>query len=99
MLQLVNLQVQAYQAVVHLVKQTVNTNTTHTRNQSAIIINMAFRILQFNCNGLNKKLDEIINYMVSNEILIATIQGTSISKNSNLISRNNYSILRTMEVD
>ncbi|KAI5727897.1 hypothetical protein M8J77_008348 [Diaphorina citri] len=55
---------------------------------------ITFKILQYNCNGLRKKIDEIVNYMETNDILVAAIQETRLTVNSNLVSRDNYSILR-----
>jgi exonuclease III len=52
------------------------------------------KILQFNCNSLTRKIDEIIFYMNSNNINIAAIQETRLSAKSNLYRRGNYTIIR-----
>lgn len=43
----------------------------------------SLNILQFNCNSLKKKSDEIINYMIKFDISIAAIQETKLAPTSN----------------
>lgn len=51
-------------------------------------------MLQFNCNGLTGKVDEITHFMETNNILLGAIQESKLTKNSSLSSRGNFSIIR-----
>lgn len=51
-------------------------------------------ILQFNCNGIRRKIDEILNYMETHDISIAAIQETKLSPISNFGLKDGYSIVR-----
>lgn len=68
----------------------ISSQTLHVHN-----VNITdFKILQFNCNGLSQKLDEILQYIGSNNIFIAAVQETRLTERSNLSSRDNFTILR-----
>ena len=52
-------------------------------------------ILQFNCNGISGKCDEIIDFMIRHSIMIAAIQETKLSKKSKLPSNiGEFSVVR-----
>lgn len=51
------------------------------------------KILQFNCNGLRDKLQEILNFMEQHNIQIAALQETKLSSRSN-VSSPNHSLIR-----
>lgn len=51
---------------------------------SAIYALLSMKALQFRCNDLTNKIDEIFDYMRKKDILIATIQETKLSFNSRL---------------
>lgn len=51
------------------------------------------KILQYNCNGLRDKLQEILHFMDSNNILIAALQETKLTARSH-ISTPNHAIVR-----
>ena len=52
------------------------------------------KILQFNCNGIKGKFDEIRNYILKNEIKIAALQETKLNTKSKLSDIPNFTTLR-----
>ena len=82
--------------------KTTNSNTTpcntnfNNSNVSSQTTTMSssLNILQFNCNGLTRKIDEIIHFMTKNEIQIAAIQETKLSTSSKLLKRGEFTIIR-----
>lgn len=54
----------------------------------------SLRLLQFNCNGLSPKLDEIVDYMVRHYIVLAAIQETKFTARSTITSKGSFNIIR-----
>ena len=54
----------------------------------------AFKILQYNINGLSGKIDELLHYMDKNNIKIAAIQETKLTDKSKPIKTPNYTMIR-----
>lgn len=66
-------------------------NKTHHNNDKTT----HFKILQFNCRGIQNKIDEILVYMKKNGISIAAIQETKLTSKSNFSSsQGDYIIIR-----
>lgn len=60
----------------------------------------SFKVLQFNCNGIIGKIDEILKFMNDNEIKLAAIQETKLNEKSQFPSiKSGYTILRKDRVD
>lgn len=66
-----------------------NPVTPHVQLQPA-----AIRIMQFNCNSIGNKIDEIFRYMENKDILLAAIQETKLTTRSKLTSNGRFSIAR-----
>ena len=65
-----------------------------TRGPPPPAVFTALSILQFNCNGIHRKIAEITHFLSSNRILIAAIQETLLHANSSLSVHSEYVILR-----
>lgn len=52
------------------------------------------KILQFNCNGITNKIDEIVKFMEDNDILLAAIQETKLTHRSKLTNIGQFSLVR-----
>lgn len=73
----------------------VNTTNLVTNQRATLPVEpAALRILQFNCDGINNKIDEIVKYMTDNDILLAAIQETKLSSRSKLTNNGPFSIVR-----
>ena len=53
-----------------------------------------FKLLQFNCNGLRNKIDEIIKWMIEKNIKIAAFQETKLNNNIQLNDLGNFTLIR-----
>ena len=53
-----------------------------------------FQILQFNCNGLSRKITEITDFMERKNIKIAAIQESKLSSRNKLTCSSNYTLIR-----
>ena len=54
----------------------------------------SLKILQFNCNGIRNKLDEIIQFLIANNIKIAALQETKLKPDHKLPDIPNFSVVR-----
>ena len=52
------------------------------------------RVLQYNINGINNKIDELLDYMEKRKILIGVLQETKLTSKSKLKKTNNYTLIR-----
>ncbi|XP_054088729.1 uncharacterized protein LOC128922414 [Zeugodacus cucurbitae] len=52
------------------------------------------RLLQFNCNGLQSKIEEIVDFMSREGISIAAVQETKLNSHSDLLSCAGFNVLR-----
>ena len=56
--------------------------------------NNGFKILQWNCNGLSRKVTEVTDYMDKKGILLAALQETKLSSRNPLTCSASYTVLR-----
>ncbi|XP_053969088.1 uncharacterized protein LOC128870451 isoform X3 [Anastrepha ludens] len=59
-----------------------------------LTLSRSFKLLQFNCNGLTSKVDEIVNFMSRHCIKIVAVQETKLHARSSLITRDGYNVHR-----
>ena len=62
--------------------------------QASAPTDSAMRILQFNCNGLRGKLDEITHYMKTKNCRVAALQETFLTAQSNLKCDPDFTLIR-----
>jgi len=81
-------------AAVSASSYSTNNAPAQTRPTSPANSELDFKVLQFNCNGIRRKLIEITDYMSRHRIPIACIQETKLTSRSTLSSSSNYNIIR-----
>ena len=54
----------------------------------------SLKVLQYNINGINNKIDELLHYMENNKISIAALQETKLTDKSKLKKTPNYTLIR-----
>ena len=57
-------------------------------------MDVGFRLLQININGLRGKLDNLVHYMEKERVLVAAVQETLLSEGASLRAPPRYSIIR-----
>ena len=67
---------------------------TQQQQQAEDNISDHLTILQYNINGIQSKIDELLNYMDTNNIKIAAIQETKLTNKSKQPKTKNYTFLR-----
>ncbi|KAI5753538.1 hypothetical protein M8J77_001119 [Diaphorina citri] len=70
-------------------------STIHNTPPQQSLTNANLKILQYNCNGLTNKIDEILHYMTQNNIQIGAIQETKLNPSSKFPNTHgHFSIIR-----
>ncbi|XP_069968578.1 uncharacterized protein Dyrk3 isoform X2 [Bactrocera oleae] len=67
---------------------------THTVALPINTIVRQTRLLQFNCNGLQSKIEEIVAFMSQERVSIAAVQETKLNSRSDLLSCASFNVLR-----